>query len=107
MVHTTGNTQPGGFSAGFTSAMYQAFSLPTLTDRPETKPSSRIRGTVTTAQRRNYILNWPFEAIPPTHILPSQRGLVLPRLLRPVNRAHAVIVPLVIHSGTRGVGNSR
>ena len=100
MVQTTGNTQPGGFSAGLASAMYQAFSLPTLTDRPDRKPSNRIRGTVTTAQRRNDILNWPFEAIPPTQILPPLRALVLARILRSVNRVWWIIVPLVVHSGT-------
>ena len=54
-VQATGNTHPGGVSAGFCSATYQLFSDPAGTARPEAKPSSRISGTVTIAQRRNDI----------------------------------------------------
>ena len=56
-VQAMGKTMPGGVSAGFCNAIYQALSLPDGTARPDAKPSSRISGTVNTAQRRNDIRN--------------------------------------------------
>ena len=67
--HITGNIQSGGVVAGLASATYQALASPAGTERPEAKPSSRISGTTTTAQRNSDILSWPLEAIPPTSIL--------------------------------------